>query len=81
MINIAFCFIVKDGGKYLHRNLQSIINLALLFCDEYKIFYVENDSNDNTREILENFKLKNIFIYTLNIYSLKRKNNTSNNSL
>lgn len=59
MINIAFCFIVKDGEKYLDKNLQNIINLAILICDKYKIFYVENDSIDNTKEILKKFKSEN----------------------
>jgi hypothetical protein len=63
MINVAFCFIVKDGSKYLEKNLQNIIDLSILFCDEYKIFYVENDSIDNTKEILEKFKLKNNNIF------------------
>lgn len=63
MINVAFCFIVKDGSEYLDKNLQNIIDLATLFCDEYKIFYVENDSIDNTKEILEKFKLKNNNIF------------------
>jgi hypothetical protein len=75
MINIAFCFIVKDGSKYLDKNLQNIINLGILFCDEYKIFYVENDSIDNTKKILEKFKLKNNNIFGKHI-TLDKKHST-----
>jgi len=75
MINIAFCFIVKDGSKYLDTNLQNIINLGDLFCDEYKIFYVENDSIDTTKEILKKFKLNNNNIYG-NHLTLDNKHST-----
>jgi hypothetical protein len=52
---IAFCFIVKDGEKYLDRNIKRIINLGEK-CKDYKIFYAENDSQDKTIEILESFQ-------------------------
>lgn len=76
MINVAFCFIVKDGSKYLEKNLQNIIDLSILFCDEYKIFYVENDSIDNTKEILEKFKLKNNNIFGKHLTFLDKKYST-----
>jgi len=76
MINVAFCFIVKDGSKYLDKNLQNIIDLATLFCDEYKIFYVENDSIDNTKEILEKIKLKNNNIFGKHLTFLDKKYST-----
>lgn len=58
MDNVAFCFIVKDGDKYLEKNLMKIINFGDLYLDNYRIYYVENDSVDKTNEILENFKKK-----------------------
>lgn len=63
MNNIAFCFIVKDGDKYLENNINKIIELGNLYFDEFKIFYAENDSKDNTINILKNYKNKysNIF--------------------
>jgi hypothetical protein len=76
MINVAFCFIVKDGSKYLDKNIQSIIDLAILFCDEYKIFYVENDSMDNTKEILEKCKKKNNNIFGKHLTFLDKKYST-----
>ena len=63
MNNVSFCFIIKDGDKYLQKNLEKIINTANLFCNEYKIFYCENDSIDNTKEILQQFKSKYKNIY------------------
>ena len=62
MDNVAFCFIVKDGDKYLEKNLMKIINFGDLYLDNYRIYYVENDSVDKTNEILDKFekKYKNI---------------------
>ena len=52
-MNISFCFIVKDGEKYLERNLSRIVDISEKKFNSYKIFYVENDSVDSTKEILE----------------------------
>jgi hypothetical protein len=63
MDNVAFCFIVKDGDKYLEKNLMKIIQFGDLYLDNYRIYYVENDSVDKTNEILDKFekKYKNIY--------------------
>lgn len=58
MDNVAFCFIVKDGDKYLEKNLMKIINFGDLYIDNYRIYYVENDSVDKTNQILYKFKKK-----------------------
>jgi hypothetical protein len=58
MSKVAFCFIVKDGRKYLKKNLNKIINLGNTYFDEYRIYYAENDSTDGTIEILQTFKNK-----------------------
>lgn len=63
MDNVAFCFIVKDGDKYLEKNLMKIIQFGDLYLDNYRIYYVENDSVDKTNYILENFKKKYKNIY------------------
>lgn len=63
MDNVAFCFIVKDGDKYLEKNLMKIINFGDLYLDNYRIYYVENDSVDKTNEILDKFKKKYKNIY------------------
>ena len=57
MDNIAFCFIVKDGGEYLELNIERIFKLCMLLPINFKIFYAENDSKDDTINIL--IKLKN----------------------
>ena len=58
MDNIAFCFIVKDGDKYLEKNLMKIIQFGDLYLNNYRIYYVENDSVDKTNKILDKFKKK-----------------------
>lgn len=63
MDNVAFCFIVKDGDKYLEKNLMKIIQFGDLYLDNYRIYYVENDSVDKTNEILDKFKKKYKNIY------------------
>jgi hypothetical protein len=63
MDNVAFCFIVKDGDKYLEKNLTKIIQFGDLYLDNYRIYYVENDSVDKTNEILDKFKKKYKNIY------------------
>lgn len=55
---IAFCFIIRDGEKYIKKNLKEIESLGKLFKD-YRIFYLENDSKDNTINILFNAKKYN----------------------
>ena len=56
MDNVAFCFIVKDGDKYLQNNIDRLIKFAKLNFKEYKFFYAENDSKDNTVNILKKYK-------------------------
>lgn len=55
---IAVCFIVRDGELYLEKNLKQIIQLVTPFKD-YRIFYLENDSKDQTVDILKRFKQSN----------------------
>jgi len=45
-------FMVRDGEKYLEKNLNEIINFCEEFFKEYKIIFIENDSIDNTKDIL-----------------------------
>lgn len=73
-MNIALCFIVKDGEKYLHNNLNRIIKLGEKF-NKYKIFYVENDSIDSTKEILQYHKKHNSNISGIHLL-LDKKHST-----
>jgi glycosyltransferase involved in cell wall biosynthesis len=52
---ISYCFIVRDGESYLSQNLDRIIYMSSKFKD-FHIFFIENDSVDNTRNILEKYK-------------------------
>jgi len=42
MDNIAFCFIVKDGDKYLEKNLMKIIQFGDSYLDNYRIYYIKH---------------------------------------
>lgn len=67
MNNIAFCFIVKDGEKYLEKNINKIINLGNSYFKNYRIYYAENDSKDNTINILQKYKQKYTNIYGIHL--------------
>ena len=52
---VAFTFIVHNGESYLERNLRVLTNLGAMF-HHYRVFFVENDSNDRTRSIIIAFQ-------------------------
>lgn len=54
-MNILFCFIVKDGERYLQSKMNNIIKLGERF-NKYKTSYAENDNTDSTKEILQYYK-------------------------
>jgi len=58
-MKIAFIFIVKDGEQYLERNLN------LLKRHNQDIYAVENNSTDDTKNILKNSNIKQVT--TLNL--------------
>jgi hypothetical protein len=53
---IVVCFMVKDGDKYLKKNISKLNDFLNSNFYTYNIIYVENDSKDNTRKILKNFE-------------------------
>ena len=53
-MKIAFVFIVKDGEKYLEKNLNTIKKY------NQDIYAVENNSTDNTKIILRDSGIKNV---------------------
>lgn len=55
---VAFCFLVRNGERYLHINLNFITDIARKYAD-YRIFWVENDSTDGTRDILRTLQAQN----------------------
>jgi hypothetical protein len=53
-VNVLFC--VRDGGKYLDKNLTLIENFCKNNFTRYNIFFIENDSVDDTIKILQSRK-------------------------
>ena len=56
--DVLFCGIVRNGGKYLERNLQRLKHSASFF-RESKMFIYENNSTDNTKDILKEYEQNN----------------------
>lgn len=48
----------KNSGNYIYHQLLKLVKIGELFA-EYHIIIYENDSNDNTCKVLEQFKLEN----------------------
>jgi hypothetical protein len=57
-MNCCFCGTVRNCGKYLLKNFENIERLAKLFND-YEIIIIYDKSNDNTLQILKDYKEKN----------------------
>ena len=55
---IVIGFMIRNGEEYLEKNLDKIIDFFNKYVNNYEIIYIENDSNDNTNKILNNFKNK-----------------------
>ena len=80
---LAVCILARDCAKQLSANIVRLEYLAR-YCKELHYFVVENDSKDNTRAILDNWKQKskhrvhlpNIYKY----YELVRNMQTSHGS-
>ena len=53
--DVLFCGIVRNGDRYLERNLQRLKHSASFF-REYKMFIYENNSTDNTKDILKEYE-------------------------
>ena len=58
-MKIAFIFIIKDGEEYLERNLNTIYKF------NHDIYAVENNSTDNTKNILRKANLKKVITLDL----------------
>jgi len=58
-MKVAFTFIVKDGARYLERNLNRIKKF------NQDIYAVENNSTDNTKIILNNSNIKSVLSFDL----------------
>ena len=55
---IIFCGLIRDAGYELKTNIPTIETIASYFFD-YRIVIVENNSTDNTKEIVESWAATN----------------------
>jgi len=53
MRRVACCFLVRNGAAYLERNVAAVEAALAGGVDKLRFFYVENDSSDATRAILD----------------------------
>ena len=56
-VNMVICGCARDNGKYLPDVLKKINEITKL-CNKYYIIIYENDSKDNTLELLTEFNKK-----------------------
>ena len=56
-VNMVICGCARDNGKYLPIILNKIEEITQL-CNDYYIIIYENDSKDNTLELLKEFEKK-----------------------
>ena len=71
---VLICGIVKNCDKRLNLNLIHAIKTGEIFKD-YRIVIYENNSTDNTKQILNNFKSNSKFIIKSENIDLKNKTN------
>ena len=71
---VLICGIVKNCDKRLNSNLNHAIRTGEIFKD-YRIVVYENNSTDNTKQILNNFKSNSKFIIKSEDIDLKNKTN------
>ena len=53
--SVIVCGCTKNSSRYIDKHLQLLYDMAPLF-ETFKMLIYENDSTDNTVEILEHFK-------------------------
>lgn len=63
--SIIFCGIVRNADQYIERNILRILRTAQLF-KKFEIFIYENDSTDNTKNILAKYNSPPISIISEN---------------
>lgn len=56
--NIIICGLARDLGPSIYRSIATVETIGSLFNDHY-IYIFENDSIDETKEILQNWQLTN----------------------
>jgi hypothetical protein len=64
--NITILSLVRDCDTVLSRNIETISSFLSDYCKDYKILFFENDSSDNTKNILNTINNNNIDIFSYN---------------
>lgn len=59
---IAICLLARDSESSLKRNIPKIEKIRKLFRESY-VIVIENDSKDNTKQILKEWQTKSTDIY------------------
>lgn len=57
MVKAVICGCAKNIEQYLQKSLNKVVEIGKYF-DEYKLVIYENDSSDNTLEVLNSYKDK-----------------------
>jgi len=55
---VIFCGMVRDCGNAVKKNISTIESIAALFYD-YRIVVIENNSQDNTKDVLNSWQKSN----------------------
>lgn len=68
-LRVAIGFIIRDGEKYLMKNFTKLESFMRKNFYKYKFFYIENDSKDDTRRLLNGLENNyNVFGKQINIH-------------
>jgi len=54
-VTINVCALFRNSQAHIHRTLEQLSNLTLIEGINWNFFFFENDSRDNTKEILSNW--------------------------
>ena len=75
-MNVIICGVVKQCGNVIKRNIDLAIKTGELF-NKYKVIVYENNSTDNTKEVLGNYlHTENIVIICEDIDPIEIRNNS-----
>ena len=72
-MNVACCLAVKNCGEYLERIFHNLNELSTLFKNFYVIFVYDDNTTDNSPQLLEDYKNNSNF----KVYTSKLQSNNS----
>ena len=73
--SVLICGVVKNVGNPLIHNINSAIKMGEILFTDYRILIYENNSTDNTKEILNNFSLHPKIVIQSEDIDLETKSN------